>query len=58
VRLQARIAETLEELYGENAKAYAAELSHHFVEAEAVLGTEKLAYYSLLAGERALAAYA
>ena len=57
VRLHARIAETLEELYGDTAEANAAELAHHFVQAEAVLGTEKLVRYSLLAGERALAAF-
>ena len=58
VRLHARIAETLEELYGENAEAHAAELAHHFAQAEAVAGGEKLVRYSQLAGERALAAYA
>ncbi|MEE8159830.1 MAG: hypothetical protein V3T78_10785, partial [Dehalococcoidia bacterium] len=57
-RLHARIAESLEELYGDNVESHAAELAHHFSEAEAVLGTEKLVHYSLLAGERALAAYA
>ncbi|MCH8745942.1 MAG: AAA family ATPase [Chloroflexi bacterium] len=56
VRLHARIAETLEEAYGDNAEAHAAELAHHFAEAEAVLGTEKLVRYSILAGERALTA--
>ena len=58
VRLHARIAETLEELYGDDADAHAAELAHHFAEAEGVLGTDKLVHYSLLAGERALAIYA
>jgi tetratricopeptide (TPR) repeat protein len=58
VRLHARIAETLEALYGADAVAHAAELAHHFCEAESVLGIEKLVKYSLLAGERALAAYA
>jgi len=58
VRLHARIAETLETLYAGNEEAHAAELAHLFAEAEAVLGTEKLARYSLLAGDRALAAYA
>ena len=33
-------------------------MAHHFAEAEAILGAEKLVKYSLLAGERALAAYA
>ncbi|MFB3097343.1 MAG: AAA family ATPase, partial [Dehalococcoidia bacterium] len=57
VRLHARIAETLEELYGVNAEAHAAELAHHFAQAEAVMASNKLVHYSLLAGERALAAY-
>ena len=50
----ARIAEALELLYGADADAHAAELAHHFAEAQTVLGTEKLVHYSLLAGERAL----
>ena len=58
VRLHARIGEALEELYGADAEAHAAELAHHFAEAEPVLGSGKLVRYSLLAGERALASYA
>ena len=58
VRLHARIAEALESLYGDNVEAHAAELAHHYVQAERVLGSEKLVHYSLLAGERALATYA
>ena len=58
VRLHARIAEALEELYSDNIEAHAAELAHHFAEAQTVLGTEKLVKYSSLAGERALATYA
>ena len=58
VRMHARIAQALEELYGDDADAHAAELAHHFSEAEAILGSENLARYSLLAGERALASYA
>ena len=57
-RLHARVAEALEALYGDDAEPHASELAHHFAQAEAVLGTEKLARYSPLAGERALAAYA
>ncbi|MCH8235400.1 MAG: AAA family ATPase [Chloroflexi bacterium] len=53
VRLHARIAETLERLYGEEAQENAAELAYHFGEAEAVLGTEKLVHYSIVAGSRA-----
>jgi tetratricopeptide (TPR) repeat protein len=58
VRLHARIAEALETMYGASAEAHAAELAHHFAEAQTVLGPEKLVKYSLLAGERTLAAYA
>jgi len=58
VRLHAHIAESLEQLYGDTTEAHAAELAHHFAEAESVLGTEKLVMYSLLAGEKALASYA
>ena len=58
VRLHARIAPALEELYGDNSEAHAAELAHHFAEAQTVLGAEKLVRYSLLAGEKALASYA
>ena len=58
VRLHSRIAEALEDLYGDDADAHAAEMAHHFAEAEAVAGTEKLVDYSLIAGQRALASYA
>jgi len=58
VRLHARIAQALEELYGSDSDAHSAELAHHYSEAEAMIGSEKLVHYSLLAGERALAAYA
>ncbi len=58
VRLHARIAEALESNYGPDAEAQAAELAHHFAEAQTVLGAEKLVQYSLLAVEKALATYA
>ena len=58
VRLHARIAEALEALYGDDAEAHAAELAHHYNEAQTSTGPDKLVRYSLLAGERALAAYA
>jgi tetratricopeptide (TPR) repeat protein len=58
VRLHARIAEVLEKLYGNQAEAHAAELAHHFGQAEAMLGSEKVVKYSLLAGEKALGSYA
>ena len=58
VRLHARIAEGLEEIYGDGVEAHAAELVHHFSEAQTLTGPEKFVRYSLLAGEQALAAYA
>jgi tetratricopeptide (TPR) repeat protein len=54
VRLHARIAETLEHVYGDHADEHAAELVPHFVEAELVLGNERSVHYSMLAGEQAL----
>ena len=58
VRLHARIAQVMEELYGDDTAAHAAELARHYSEAEAMAGSGKLIHYSLLAGERALGAYA
>jgi len=58
VRLHARIGQALEDLYAGDAEARAAELAHHFAEAEPVLGPEKLVRYSSVAGERAIAVYA
>ncbi len=58
VRLHARIAEALEQLYGDAAEAHASELAHHFSEAQTVLGTGKLVHYSRLAGDRALSGFA
>ncbi len=58
VRLHSRIAEALEDLYGEEVEAHAGELAHHFAEAETALGPGKLVFYSRLAGERALSSYA
>jgi len=58
VRLHARIAGTLEQLYGDRADEHAVELAHHFDQAEAVADTEKLVHYSRLAGEQALASVA
>ncbi|MDP9224759.1 MAG: AAA family ATPase, partial [Actinomycetota bacterium] len=49
VRLHARIAEVLEELYGREADDYAAELAYHFGEAATVLGPEKVVRFSQLA---------
>jgi DNA-binding SARP family transcriptional activator len=58
VRLHARIAEALETLYGEDADQHAAELAHHFGQAQTLLGPDRFVLYSLVAGEAALAAAA
>jgi len=58
VRLHARLAHALDELYGDNPRDHVAELAYHFAEALPVTGPEKSVHYSLLAGERALATYA
>lgn len=58
VRLHAAIGETLETLYGDQPGDHAAELAYHFAEAEPVAGMDKLIKYTILAGERALEAYA
>jgi DNA-binding CsgD family transcriptional regulator len=57
-RLHARIAETLEELYTDQLENHASELAQHFQEARSVLGSDGIARYSVMAGERALVAYA
>ena len=58
VQLHARIAETMEELYEYDAEAHAAELAHHFAEAQTLLGIERLVKYSKMAGDQALANFA
>ena len=58
VRIHARIAEALEALYGDDGEVRATELAHHYGEAEALLGTERLIHFSKIAGDRALATYA
>ncbi|MCH8281267.1 MAG: protein kinase [Chloroflexi bacterium] len=58
VQIHARIAQALEEMYGEQADSYSAELAHHFGEAQTVLGAQKLIHYSLLAGQHALDGFA
>ena len=58
LRLHSRSAETLERLYGDDADAHAAELAHHFHQAGSLIGLERTINYSMLAGQRALAAFA
>ncbi|HBJ31465.1 MAG TPA: hypothetical protein DDY93_08900, partial [Dehalococcoidia bacterium] len=58
VRLHARIAESLEAMYGDDVESHAEELVFHFEQAQAILGTEKLVKYSVSAGDAALSTWA
>ncbi len=58
IRLHAWIAETFERLYANGANGRLGELVRHFSEAEALLGSDKLITYLILAGEQALGIYA
>ena len=58
VRLHARIAQALEDLYGADADAHATELAYYCIAAEPVLGRSRAAHYSRVAGEQALASHA
>jgi len=58
VRLHARIGEVLETMYADRPENHAAELAHHFTQAAPVLGTDKLVRYGIMAGEKALSAFA
>ncbi|MCH8226098.1 MAG: AAA family ATPase, partial [Chloroflexi bacterium] len=58
VRLHARIAEVFEELYGDEVDAHAAALAYHLAAAGTLDSVPKMIYYSLKAGDRALATYA
>ncbi len=57
-RLHARIGEALEYLHRDDLNYHAAELAHHFGEAQTVVGVEMLIRFSSLAGHQALASYA
>ncbi len=57
-QVHAEAAETLERLHKNNLAEYAGELAYHFAQAPTLSGPEKLVRYSLIAGERSLAAYA
>ncbi|MEE8162362.1 MAG: AAA family ATPase, partial [Acidobacteriota bacterium] len=58
LRTHASIAEALERMHGSTLAEHAAELARHFAEAQSLLGPEKLARYSLMAGEQALENFA
>jgi tetratricopeptide (TPR) repeat protein len=57
VRLHARIAGSLEGIYGDRVDEHAVELAVHFHEAETLLGPDRLLHYARVAGEQALAAH-
>ncbi len=56
--LHSRIARALETCYGEGRDRHAAELAHHFELAGSDVPSGKLAHYSRIAGEQALANFA
>ena len=58
VRMHARVAQALEQLYGEDLGSHAPVLAYHYAQAETITGTDKLVHYSLIAGRQALAAFA
>jgi class 3 adenylate cyclase/tetratricopeptide (TPR) repeat protein len=53
-RLHLRVAETMEQVYGEGAEAYAADMAHHLYQAGAGAEPAKTARYLVLAGDQAL----
>lgn len=57
-RLHREIGEVLEKLYVNALESHAAELAHHFAQADPGVAADKFVGYSLMAGEQALAAYA
>jgi predicted ATPase/class 3 adenylate cyclase len=57
-RLHQRIADTMEQLYGEYVEKYCTEIAHHLYQAGALADGSRTARYLLLAGERARAASA
>jgi DNA-binding CsgD family transcriptional regulator/tetratricopeptide (TPR) repeat protein len=58
VRLHGQIVDAMEGLHRRWLADYVEEIAHHCIEAEAIIDVEKTARYTLLAGERAFAAYA
>ena len=58
IRLHARIAEALELMRENGTGAALGELARHYAEAEALVGSDKLLKYLIMAGEQALDTYA
>ncbi len=57
-RMHAAVGEAMEEAYSVELEAHAAEVAHHFAASRQAASAEKLARYSTMAGEQALAFYA
>ena len=53
-----RVAEALERLYGPDAEIHASELAFHLTRSDGAVDAKKVVWYSLIAGEQALSAYA
>ncbi|TMB69038.1 MAG: hypothetical protein E6J43_05070, partial [Chloroflexi bacterium] len=53
-RLHLRVAETMEQVYGKGAEAYAADMAHHLYQAGAGADPATTARYLVLAGDQAL----
>ena len=53
-RLHLRVAETMEQVYGRGAQAYAADMAHHLYQAGAGADPARTARYLVLAGDQAL----
>lgn len=53
-RLHQRVAETMEQVYGKGAEAYAADIAHHLYQAGASADPGNTARYLVLAGDQAL----
>jgi len=58
VRLHAAVADALEQIYGDQADDHAPELLRHVLQAESLVGAERVVHYSLVAGESALVGHA
>ena len=54
VRIHARTASALEELYGHKADSHAQQLLDHFIQADTAPGTDRIVKYAVIAGNEAL----
>ena len=58
VSMRAEIARALEKYYGDGVEEHAAELLHHFTNAQLLLGDDDIVRYAIVAGNRALSIHA